>query len=130
MGTRYNESTMRGMFDRFFDSWASNNSRESNVYDEDGKHWWTMWNPEEAIDMTYDFDEDDQTIDVHYFITDSKAEKWSEGYTGPIKLTGEYDDDDMDTALSDDDSPIMDIERDFHDIEQRINMSWPNPMED
>lgn len=67
---------------------------------------------------------------VHYFITDSKAEKWSEGSTGLIKLTGEYDDYDIDTALSDDDSPIMDIERDFYDIEQRINMGWPNPMED
>ena len=58
---------------------------------------------------------------VHYFITDSKAEKWSEGSTGLIKLTGEYDDYDIDTAF---------IERDFYDIEQRINMGWPNPMED
>lgn len=125
----YDQETMRDMFDRFFTLWAEDNGRDTNVYDKDGHHWWTMWTPEEALDITYDLDKDGRSLTVHHIITDSNAKVWEESDKTVVPLTGELDDDEIDTGFTGEDSSIMTIESDFHEIGRLIRKEW-DEMED
>ena len=84
----------------------------------------TMWTPEEALDITYDLDGNGRSLTVHHIITDSNAKVWEESDKTVVPLTGELDDDEIDTGLTGEDSSIMTIESDFHEIGRLIRKEW------